>query len=118
VLGKSPLSYFQDLRVEHAQTLFHGTGLDLDAIAADVGYIDGATLRTLLRQRLGRECALFEQTCAKHRLTAKEESRRGNDAWLAQTSSEVADPNRLTSQSPVKIRCQRSDVQTPAVASV
>lgn len=54
VLGKSPLSYFQDLRVEHAQSLLHGSGLDLDAIAAEVGYIDGATLRTLLRQRLGR----------------------------------------------------------------
>ena len=54
VLGKSPLSYFQDLRVEHAQSLLHGSGLDIDAIAAEVGYVDGATLRTLLRQRLGR----------------------------------------------------------------
>ncbi len=54
VLGKSPLAYFQDLRVEHAQTLLHGSGMDLDAIAAEVGYVDGATLRTLLRQRLGR----------------------------------------------------------------
>ena len=54
VLGKSPLSYFQDLRVEHAQSLLHGSGLDVDAIAAEVGYVDGATLRTLLRQRLGR----------------------------------------------------------------
>src|SRR5215475_11240824 len=54
VLGKSPLSYFQDLRVERAQSLLHGSGLDLDAIAAEVGYVDGATLRTLLRERLGR----------------------------------------------------------------
>lgn len=54
VLGKSPLSYFQDLRVERAQSLLHGSGLDLDAIAAEVGYDDGATLRTLLRERLGR----------------------------------------------------------------
>jgi transcriptional regulator GlxA family with amidase domain len=54
VLGKSPLAYFQDLRVERAQSLLHGGGLDLDAIAAEVGYVDGATLRTLLRQRLGR----------------------------------------------------------------
>jgi transcriptional regulator GlxA family with amidase domain len=54
VLGKSPLAYFQDLRVERAQSLLHGSGLDLDAIAAEVGYVDGATLRTLLRQRLGR----------------------------------------------------------------
>ncbi|WP_445220167.1 GlxA family transcriptional regulator [Bradyrhizobium sp. Pa8] len=54
VLGKSPLSYFQDLRVERAQSLLHGSGLGVDAIAAEVGYEDGATLRTLLRERLGR----------------------------------------------------------------
>jgi len=54
VLGKSPLSYFQDLRVERAQNLIHGSHLDLDAIATQVGYVDGATLRALLRQRLGR----------------------------------------------------------------
>ncbi|MCB8882797.1 helix-turn-helix domain-containing protein [Acidisoma cellulosilytica] len=54
VLGKSPLAYFQHLRVEHAQSLLHGSGLDVEAIAAEVGYADGATLRTLLRQRLGR----------------------------------------------------------------
>lgn len=54
VLGKSPLAYFQDLRVERAKSLIHGSGLDVDAIAAEVGYVDGATLRTLLRQRLGR----------------------------------------------------------------
>jgi transcriptional regulator GlxA family with amidase domain len=54
VLGDSPLSYFQVLRVERAQNLIHGSHLDLDAIAAQVGYVDGATLRALLRQRLGR----------------------------------------------------------------
>ncbi len=54
VLGKSPLAYFQDLRVERAQSLLHGSGLDIEAIASEVGYADGATLRTLLRQRLGR----------------------------------------------------------------
>jgi transcriptional regulator GlxA family with amidase domain len=54
VLGKSPLAYFQDLRVERAQSLLHGSGMDVDAIAAEVGYADGATLRTLLRERLGR----------------------------------------------------------------
>jgi transcriptional regulator GlxA family with amidase domain len=53
VLGKSPLAYFQDLRVEHAQRLVRSGG-DIDAIAAEVGYVDGATLRTLLRRRLGR----------------------------------------------------------------
>jgi transcriptional regulator GlxA family with amidase domain len=54
VLGKSPLAYFQDLRVEHAQTLLYENSLDVEAIAAEVGYADGATLRTLLRERLGR----------------------------------------------------------------
>jgi transcriptional regulator GlxA family with amidase domain len=54
VLGKSPLAYFQDLRVERAQSLLHGSGMDIEAIAAEVGYEDGATLRALLRQRLGR----------------------------------------------------------------
>ena len=54
VLGKSPLAYFQDLRVEHAQQLLRGGELDLDAIATKVGYVDGATLRSLMRRRLGR----------------------------------------------------------------
>ncbi|MGY2291146.1 GlxA family transcriptional regulator [Pseudomonas sp. SDO528_S397] len=54
VLGKSPLAYFQDIRVERARSLIQGSDLSIDAIAAQVGYVDGATLRTLLRQRLGR----------------------------------------------------------------
>ena len=54
VLGKSPLAYFQDLRVEHAQSLLRGNSHDIEAIATEVGYADGATLRTLLRNRLGR----------------------------------------------------------------
>jgi transcriptional regulator GlxA family with amidase domain len=54
VLGKSPLSYFQDLRVERAVHLIQTSHLDIEAIAAEVGYADGVTLRTLLRRRLGR----------------------------------------------------------------
>lgn len=54
VLGKSPLAYFQDLRVEHAQSLLHGNDVDIEVVAAEVGYADGSTLRTLLRERLGR----------------------------------------------------------------
>ncbi len=54
VLGKSPLSYVQELRVERAVHLLRTTDIGVDAIAARVGYADGVTLRTLLRRRLGR----------------------------------------------------------------
>ena len=54
VLGKSPLAYFQDLRVERALHLLRTTRADIEAIAAEVGYADGVTLRSLLRKRLGR----------------------------------------------------------------
>jgi transcriptional regulator GlxA family with amidase domain len=40
--------------VEHAQSLLLGNDVDIEAVAAEVGYADGATLRTLLRERLGR----------------------------------------------------------------
>lgn len=54
VLGKTPLSYFQDLRVERAVHLLKTSRDDIESIAAQVGYADGVTLRTLLRKRLGR----------------------------------------------------------------
>jgi transcriptional regulator GlxA family with amidase domain len=53
VLGKSPLSYFQELRVERAVHLLKTTHESVDEIAGRVGYADGVTLRTLLRRRLG-----------------------------------------------------------------
>jgi transcriptional regulator GlxA family with amidase domain len=54
VLGKTPLSYFQDLRVERAVHLLRTGTASVDQIAAKVGYADGVTLRTLLRRKLGR----------------------------------------------------------------
>ena len=53
-LGKTPLSYFQDLRVERAVHLLKTSDHNIERIAAMVGYADGVTLRTLLRRRLGR----------------------------------------------------------------
>jgi transcriptional regulator GlxA family with amidase domain len=53
VLGKSPLAYFQNVRVERAVHLLRTSSASVDEIAARVGYSDGAILRVLLRRRLG-----------------------------------------------------------------
>ena len=52
VLGKSPLSYFQSLRVERAVHLLKTSDASVDEVAARVGYADATTLRNLLRRRL------------------------------------------------------------------
>jgi transcriptional regulator GlxA family with amidase domain len=54
VLGKSPLAFFQDLRIERAVHLLRTSHASVDQIAANVGYAEGVTLRALLRRRLGR----------------------------------------------------------------
>ncbi len=54
VLGKSPLAYVQDLRVERAVHLLQTSSASVDQIAAQVGYADGVTLRTLIRRKIGR----------------------------------------------------------------
>jgi transcriptional regulator GlxA family with amidase domain len=53
VLGKTPLTYVQDLRVERAVHLLTTGHMSVEEVATQVGYADGATLRTLLRRRLG-----------------------------------------------------------------
>lgn len=53
VLGKSPLAFFQDLRLERAQELV-AEGMHIDAVASEVGYANAGTLRNLLRRKLGK----------------------------------------------------------------
>jgi transcriptional regulator GlxA family with amidase domain len=53
VLGKSPLAYVHDLRVERAIHLLRTSDATIDQIAGQVGYSDGVTLRTLLRRKTG-----------------------------------------------------------------
>jgi transcriptional regulator GlxA family with amidase domain len=52
-IGKSPLSFFQGLRVERAVHLLKTSSASVEDVAERVGYADGATLRVLLRRRLG-----------------------------------------------------------------
>lgn len=54
VVGKTPVAFLQDIRVEVAAHLLRTTTLDLETVAAQVGYADASTLRTLLRRKLGR----------------------------------------------------------------
>jgi len=54
VLGKSPLSVVQELRVERAVHRLRAGRSSLEEIAAEVGYSDAVTLRTLLRRKTGR----------------------------------------------------------------
>lgn len=54
VLAKTPLSYFQDLRVERAVHLLRTSSDSIELIASQVGYESGVTLRMLLRRRIGR----------------------------------------------------------------
>ncbi len=54
VLGKTPLSYVQELRVELAVFRLRTTKESVEQIATAMGYGDGATLRTLLRRKTGR----------------------------------------------------------------
>ena len=54
VLGKTPLSYFQELRIERAVHMLRTGNLSVDQIAGHIGYSSGVTLRALLRRSLGR----------------------------------------------------------------
>jgi transcriptional regulator GlxA family with amidase domain len=53
IMGKTPVGYVQDLRIERAVHLIKTSDLNIDRIAEQVGYGEGVTLRTLLRRRLG-----------------------------------------------------------------
>jgi transcriptional regulator GlxA family with amidase domain len=70
VLGKSPLAYFQALRVERAVHLLRTSSDDVEKIAAAVGYADGVTLRNLIRRKLGRGVREIRSERAAGELTA------------------------------------------------
>ncbi|MGW2690033.1 GlxA family transcriptional regulator [Streptomyces sp. NPDC001414] len=53
VLGKSPLDFVQDIRLDEATFLLRTTALSAEAIAGRVGYRNAGTLRELVRRRRG-----------------------------------------------------------------
>jgi len=63
VLGKTPLSYFQSLRVERAVHLLKTSSASVDEVAERVGYSDGATLRALLRRQLNLGVKQIRGSC-------------------------------------------------------
>ncbi len=54
VLGRTPIAYVQDVRVEQALHLLRTTDDSLERVAEAVGYADPVTLRALLRRKTGR----------------------------------------------------------------
>lgn len=53
-IGKTPIAYIQEVRIERAAHLLRTSDHSVERIAEMVGYADGGTLRTLLRRRLGQ----------------------------------------------------------------
>ena len=54
ILGKTPLSYFQEIRIEYATHLLRTSKESVDQIASKVGYANGKTLRRLISRKLDR----------------------------------------------------------------
>lgn len=60
-LGRTPIAYVQDLRVEAALHLLQTTEQTLFEVAEAVGYADPVTLRTLVRRKTGRGIRAIRQ---------------------------------------------------------
>ena len=54
ILGKTPLSYFQEIRIEYATYLLRTSKKSVDQIASEIGYANGKTLRRLISQKMNR----------------------------------------------------------------
>ncbi|NUP25800.1 MAG: helix-turn-helix domain-containing protein [Nocardia sp.] len=61
-LGRSPRDFVDDIRLERAAQLLRTTTQTVDTVAARVGYLNGGTLRNLIRRRRGMSMAEFRAT--------------------------------------------------------
>ncbi|WP_338674289.1 helix-turn-helix domain-containing protein [Streptomyces sp. SCSIO 30461] len=61
VLGRSPLDFIQDIRLDEAAFLLRTTTLSAEAIAGRVGYRNVSTLRKLVRRRRGSSLEALRQ---------------------------------------------------------
>lgn len=52
-LGMSPKDFADDIRLDRATRLLRTTGLTVEAVAREVGYLNASALRALARRRLG-----------------------------------------------------------------
>jgi transcriptional regulator GlxA family with amidase domain len=61
IVGMSPLSYFQALKIERAKELLECTSRDFEAITAGVGYEDVSSFRRLFKHSTGLSPAQYRR---------------------------------------------------------
>lgn len=59
--GQTPIAYVQALRIEEAKHLLETTDLGVDAIGAEVGYVEPASFRRLFRRAVGVPPAAYRR---------------------------------------------------------
>lgn len=84
-LGMSPLEFITEIRIAHATFLLRTTALSTDVIAGRVGYLNGSTLRDVVRRRRGMTLRQLREGPTPVRL------RQADPADVADPA-EVADP--------------------------
>ncbi|MET9793801.1 GlxA family transcriptional regulator [Streptomyces canus] len=67
VLGRSPLDFIQDIRLDEATFLLRTTTLSAETIAGRVGYRNVSTLRELVRRRRGSSLEALRHGDTDHR---------------------------------------------------
>ena len=59
--GLSPIAYVQALRIEEAKQLLETTEMNVDDLAAEVGYAEPASFRRLFRRQVGVSPSVYRR---------------------------------------------------------